>query len=341
MLSLSQVYSVRSLANFSWETDDDASLLATSDIFQFENAAATYFNELLVAWLDEQEPKLHDPLTTKVAMSDQIAFLTPTGERVGFHLTSIVDFAYVGEEEIPTIASTLTNLTTGQSGSPTAAYANLLDLSGALPLSSFTMMFSDPPTDPSTMLYSVERDDSFSFNVGLIIACTLASIALFTAALVLLWAIGAFDSCKPCKNLRARFYMPSPRARSPATPYGVKNLKTKSTADETVDGHVGANRRVGHDEANAVPNQGFEVTPQRGIYRVDEEMGPLSAGSEMSDFTNCTEELELAKPYPLGISSIRKMKALMSLGTSPNTSACMSPQSILKDIKSLPVDDLD
>ena len=93
-------------------SDDDAAFLPTNDLYQFENVASTYFEELLNDWFGSQPRQVH--LTTKVTTVDQIVGLSPSGENMEFRLSSIVDLVYIGEEEIKALASTLKKITKGQ-----------------------------------------------------------------------------------------------------------------------------------------------------------------------------------------------------------------------------------
>jgi hypothetical protein len=328
---------VRALVDFSWTADDDAGFLQARELYQFENAAAMYFGELLGYWLEEQPTQY--PLTTKVAIADQIGGLSPTGERLEFRLPSTVDLTYIGEEEIPTLAATLTNITKGQE---TPAYEALKRLVNSSPPSSFLMSFKDPPLEPSTFLYMVEENESSGPQTAIIVACALASAALFLASLILLWAIGACDNLKPCKNLRARFFMHSDRPEIPDIPYGVK---TKPTSDETVDGNgnIGANSMYTYDEEDfnqGAHGGGFEVTPTRGVFRIDELASPDSVDSQTSDdMTNFTEFTPGSTR--LGIISMNKPKGTdnSSLNVNAMTSRnTMSPESILADIQTSQVD---
>lgn len=340
-----QVYSVRALANFFWAGDDDSGFLQARDLYQFENAAATYFGELLGDWLKEQPTQY--PLTTKVAIADQKAGLNPTGERLEFHLSSTVELTYIGVEEIPTLAATLTNITAGRE---TPAYEALKRLVNSGPPSSFSMSFKDPPFKSSTFLYMVEENESPATHTGIIVACTLASVALLLASLILLWAIGAFDNLKPCKKLRARFFMYSDRPEVPDIPYGVK---TKPTCDETVDGYgnIGAYAMYTYDEGDLTKGtkrdgRGFEVTPTRGVFRIDELESPDSVDSQASDdmtnFTECTPG-----STRLGITAMKGMTPLNKSERTNNSShrdsamtprSTMSPESILADIQTFHVD---
>lgn len=330
-----QIYSVRALVEFSWTNDDDSTPLQASDLHQFENAAAMYFGELLGDWIKEYPTQ--NPLTTKVSIVDQQMDLSPTGEKMEFRLPSTVDFMYIGEEEIPTLASTLEEITKGQA---TPAYEALMRLVNSNPASSFSMRFSDPPLEPSTFLYMVQNTESPQAQTGLIVACTLASVALFLASLILLWAIGAFDNWKTCKDLRARFYMHSPRPQASEIPYG---MKTKSTCDETEDGNgnIGAHALYRYDEEDSYRGDGggFEITPRRGVFRINELESPISSESQMSDtstnFTDTSTNFTEASRQ-LGIASMRRLKRNISV--SPNNNAIsprntMSPESILADIK--------
>jgi hypothetical protein len=138
---------VRALVEFSWTSDDDAVLLIANDLYQFGNVASTFFGELLDDWL-ALKPGL-DPLTTKVTILGQQLALSPTGENMEFRFPSIVELTYIGDEEIHTLASKLEEITNGQE-----IPANLT--SNSLP-STFTMSFSDPPLEPSTILYTAKN----------------------------------------------------------------------------------------------------------------------------------------------------------------------------------------
>lgn len=324
---------MKTIAEFSWLADDDAPLLTTSQIYQIERAASSYFGELLNDWLDEEE--LNDPLTTKVAITDQKVGLTETGERLKFELPSMVDFTYIGEKEIPSITETLQNLTDANRDSP--AYSNLHMLAGSSPTASFTIVFSNTTTDASTLLYTVEdTSESGSDQTGLIVACTFASISLFLASLILLWAVGTFDGWKACKSLRSRFYLPSPKAPNSPVPYG---MAAKSTAEETEAGesNIGADPMPTLDEERGMEGQGIEMTPSRGIFREDDDDSELMSPAD-SEFTDVSNVSSIG---PLGIASMRKVKRSAAEATSPPDSSpgvAMSPESILADIKALPID---
>jgi hypothetical protein len=329
---------VRAHAEFSWTSEDDSTPLQASDLYQFENAAAMYFSELLGDWLKEHPTQ--NPLTTKVSIVDQQVALSPTGEKMEFRLPSTVDFTYIGEEEIPTLAATLEEITKG-----TPAYEALKRLVNSSPASSFSVKFSDPARDPSTFLYMVQDDESPNAQTGLIVACTLAAAALLLSSLILLWAIGAFDNWKTCKDLRSHFFMHSPRPQVSEIPYGVK---TKSTCEETEDGSgkIGAQALYRYDEEDSCPGDGggFEITPRRGIFRIDELESPNSSESQMSDtytnFSDGTSTTLTDASRPLGIASMRRLKRNISVSPTNNTISplhtmnTMSPESILADIKS-------
>ena len=293
-----------------------------------ENAASTYFGELFNSWLKEEE---QDPLMTKVTIADQNIELTQTGENSKVSLPSTVDLMYIGEEEIPSITQVLTNLT---KGNDSPAYSNLQTLAGQ-PMS-FTITFPNSTIEASTYLYTVEETntaDKSAGQTGLIVACTFASFSLFVASLILLWAVGTFDGWIMCKNLRARFYMVSPKAgsatKSPNLPYG---MTAKSTAEETeaTPSYIGAEPM--HDE-ESVQDQGIEMTPSRGIFREDSEELLSPADSQFTELTNFTED-----PKGLGIASMRKVKRDASISFAESPTDAMSPEAILADIGALPID---
>jgi hypothetical protein len=312
---------VRALVEFSWASDDDATLLHASDLFQYQNVASTFFGELLDARL-ALEPR-QDPLTTKVTISGQQSTLSSTGENMEFRLFSVVDLTYIGEEEIPTLAFTLAEITKGQE---IPAYLTNNTLS-----STFTMSFSDPPLEVSTILYTVKtasialeeittdqeipvyltssslpstfttslsdpplESSSTTYTVqntdtsqtGLVdasfILVTAAAAAFIAALLILLWAVGCFKKWKSCKNLRSRFYVDS------STPKSEHEMIAKSTSDSTQDGTVGT---VVHDartvlehveEAIAPDETGFEVSNTKAVVRKDEMEACSSVASEVS-----------------------------------------------------------
>jgi hypothetical protein len=191
----------------------------------------------------------------------------------------------------------------------------------------------------------VQDDESPTAQTGLIVACTLAAAALLLSSLILLWAIGAFDNWKTCKDLRSRFFMHSPRPQVSEIPYGVK---TKSTCEETEDGSgkIGAQALYRYDEEDFCPGDGggFEITPRRGIFRIDELESPNSSESQMSDtytsFSDGTSTTVTEASRPLGIASMRRLKRNSSVSPTNNTIGplhtmnTMSPESILADIKS-------
>jgi hypothetical protein len=303
-----------------------------------ENAASTFFGELLNDWIQEDE--LVDPLTTRVAIADQDVGLTETGERLQFEIPSVVDFQYIGEKEIPSITATLQNLT--DANLDEAAYSNLEMLAGT---SSFTITFSNTTTaDASTLLFTIESpsNSGSSGQTGLIVACTFATVSLVLASLVLLWAVGVFDGWNCCKNLRSRFYLPDPKASESPLPYG---MTAKSTAEETEDGHhnVGA-LPMRDDEESAMQDQGIEMTPSRGIFREeDEEDSELySPADSETDITNLSQDIShVSSVAPLGIASMRKEKSFAkaeSRRSVAHSTATMSPESILADIQSIQLD---
>ena len=169
-----------------------------------------------------------------------------------FHLSSIVDLVYIGEEEIKALASTLESITKGKNMS------NLFLATPGGPLSStFTVSFSDPPRHPSKLLYTVQ-DTSVSehsaVQIGLIVAA-----AFIVTSMILLWAVGGCDRLKPLKNLRSRFYLHSPMRITE------NGMKTRSTADETDvgTGNVASHVTPGDAEEVVSPHEGgFEVSPQ-------------------------------------------------------------------------------
>lgn len=304
-----------------------------------ENAASTYFGELLNEFLEEDEQVA--PLTTRVAITDQNVGLTGTGERLQFDVSSIVHFQYIGEKEIPSITDDLQTLVNENSDAP--AYSNLEILTGARPASSFAITFTNTTTNSSTLLYTVMEytpsSESNNGHTGLIVACTLATISLVLASLVLLWAVGFFDGWKPCKNLRARFYLPPLRTPESPLPYG---MTAKSTAEETETGdHYGA-APIRHDdddddEESALQDQGIEMTPSRGIFREDESDMISPADSIFSD-GDTTDISHVSSVAPLGIASMRKEKrnAAQARNTiAHSATAPMSPESILADIQSI------
>lgn len=335
--SFLQIYSVKTVAEFSWTTDDDGSRLSTSQIYQLENAAATYFGELLNDWLEQDETV--DPLTTRVAITDQNVGLTETGEMLRFEVPSIVEFQYIGEKEIPSITATLQNLTANSLDEP--AYANMQILAGARPASSFTISFSNTTMNASTLLYTVVEpvpsESNTDGQTGLIIACTLATISLIMASLILMWAVGVFDGVNVCKNLRSRFYLPPIMSHEDQLPYG---MNTKSTAEETnVDEHIGA-VPMHDDEECALQDQGIEMTPSRGIFREEDEdmLSPVDSEFSTGEETDISHVSSVA---PLGIASMRKEKrhaAAARKSSIPQESATLSPESILADIQSFHMD---
>jgi hypothetical protein len=263
---------VRTLADFSWMSDDDAAFLPTNDLYQFENVASTYFEELLNEWFDSQPKQVH--LTTKVTTVDQIVGLSPSGENMEFRLSSIVDLVYIGEEEIKALASTLKKITKGQDMS------NLFSAGTGLS-STFTVSFSDPPFHPSKLLYTVQdtSDTSFSWHSPVQIGLIAAAIASFIVAwMILLWALGGFDRCKPLKKLRSHFYMHS------SIPITKNGMKTKSTSDETEDGTGNAKHATRGDVEESRLEGGFEVS-SRGVLGLD-EMAAISQESQMRN--TCT-----------------------------------------------------
>lgn len=339
------MYSVKTVAKLSWIADDDATRLSTSQIYQIENAASKYFGELLNEWIEEDEDEQNYPLTTKVAVTDQSVGLTETGERLRFELPSILDFQYVGEDEIPSITATMQTLTDENTDSP--AFSNLQTLVGANPPSSFTVIFSNTTMKASTLLYTVDEVVSSSNQVGLIVACIVASTALFLASVILLWAVGTFDGWNACKNLRARFYLPSSKAPESPIPYGM----TKSTMEETVAGEsnlgVGAFPLPTHDEEDeeSLPHeQGIEMTPSRGIYQqsYDESDIISPSDSECTDISvdvSHVSSVAFSSVAPLGIASMRKEKLHARMTNPPTSSHCpMSPESILGDLQAFPID---
>ena len=276
-----------------------------------ENAAATYFGELLGKALSKNEEQdtdpLQAPLQTKVAVTDQSVGLTETGERLEFQIPSIVDFTYIGTEEIESITNTLQELVDASRDS--AAYSNLNALaSGGRQEDSFTITFSNTTMEPSTRLYTVEDTsvtESSNGQTGLIIACTLASVSLFLASLTLLWAVGRFDGWTVCKDFRARFYMPSAKDPSSPIPYG---MTAKSTSDETEAGNPIGAARMHHDDDTELQDQGIEMTPSRGIFREDEEDESELLSPVDSEFTEATDISHVSSIAPLGIASLRKEK---------------------------------
>jgi hypothetical protein len=142
-------------------------------------------------------------------------------------------------------------------------------------------------------------------------------------------------------------------------------MKTKSTGDETEDGSgkIGADALYRYDEEDLYPpatsgkmaiftnvagdGGGFEITPRRGVFRIDELQSPNSSESQMSDtstnftdtstnFTDSTSTTFTEASRQLGIASMRRLKR--STSVSPNNSTIsplntMSPESILADIK--------
>jgi hypothetical protein len=163
-------------------------------------------------------------VTTVDHRVDQIVGLSPSGENMEFRLSSIVDLVYIGEEEIKALASTLKKITKGQDMS------NLFSAGTGLS-STFTASFLDP-LHPSKLLYTVQDTSDTNFlrhspvQIGLIAA---AVASFIVASMILLWAVGGFDRCKPLKELRSHFYMYS------SMPITKNGMKTKSTSDETED----------------------------------------------------------------------------------------------------------
>lgn len=318
--------------------------MTTSQIYQMENAAATYFGELLGEALEKNEEQdtdpLQAPLQTKVAVTDQIVELTETGERLQFQIPSIVDFTYIGMEEIASITNTLQQLVDDSRDS--AAYANLNTLAGGRQQDSFTITFSNTTMESSTLLYTVEdTSDTESSNgqAGLIIACILASISLFLASLTLLWAVGRFDRWTVCKDFRARFYMHSLKDPHSPMPYG---MTAKSTAEETEAGHTIGAEAMHHDQDSELQDEGIEMTPSRGIFREDDDESELLSPVD-SEFTDATDISHLSSIAPLGIASLRKeRRKANAAAASPTFSGIgtntMSPESILADIEAMTVD---
>jgi hypothetical protein len=119
--------------------------------------------------------------------------------------------------------------------------------------------------------------------------------------------------------------------KSPDIPYG---MTAKSTTEETQASasYIGAEPM--HDGKNAHEDQGIEMTPSRGIFRIDSEELLSPAESQFTELTMFTD----ASAAPLGIASLRKVtrNATMSFVESPT--AAMSPEAILADIGALPID---
>jgi hypothetical protein len=342
------IYSVKTNAGFSWLADDDSQMMTTSQIYQMENAAATYFGELLGEALKKKEEQdtdpLQAPLQTKVAVKDQIVGLTATGERLTFEIPSIVDFTYIGTEEIASITNTLQESVDASRDS--AAFSNLNTLAGGQPQDSFKITFSNTTMKASTLLFTVEDTSVTESNnglVGLIIACTIASISLFVASLILLWAVGRFDGWTLCKDLRARFYMPSPKDPPSPIPYG---MTAKTTDDDTEAGNTIGATAMHLDKNHELQDQGIEMTPSRGIFRVDEDESEILSPVD-SEFTEASDFSHVSSIAPLGIASFRKetRKGKVATGTSPACSGIstrtMSPESILADIESMTIDMVD
>ena len=308
-VSLEQIYNARAYADFSWNSDGGGALMSTSQVYQFQKAAAMYFGELLEA--EEKTGGLlagQDALVTTVTATDHRYGLNPSGEKIHSLLPTIVNLQYVGDEEIASLSSILEAITQDHE---TPSYYNLLGLAGSGQKNSFTITFVEPDTDMSTELYAfdetnVESTARSAGEVGLIIACTLACVALVVALILLLWAFGCFDKSESVVWLTRSW---SASTKTSKKPYGY-NSKTAPTQDTlaSMSGNVGAEPKVSfdeHDAENVHPaRQGLSMTPNRGVYRNDDEM-MLSAESEATNTSHSTEAVLTAGT--LGIRSLRKL----------------------------------
>jgi hypothetical protein len=283
----------------SWTSQQKTDALTTNSLYKFENTASAFLTQLLK---DEEVTgllPLQYVLAVNVMITNQeVVSTAPTT----FAMTSLVEFFYVGKEQIQDLSTLLATVVSNYQGSGLYELLSDIKLIDA-DAQDFVHTFTNPEgTDATRTVYTMHNDDTEYMIVtpkstggqkkGLIVFVVLLTMALFMVSSVLLWISGG------CVWIKSSFSWYS--QNGVWMQYGEKR---DSDGNETVNtgssGILGA--ASNDDEENKMPT-GF--SPTRGIYRDDSDMfSPLSNMSNTTDLTTTVNN------NPLGIVSMRKLGA--------------------------------
>jgi hypothetical protein len=284
----------------SWTSQQKKSAFTTNSLYKFEKTASTFLTQLLK---DEEVTgllPLHDVLAVNVMITNQevVSTTTPTT----FAMTALVEFFYVGKEQVQDLSSLLTTVVSNYKGSGLYELLNDIKLIDA-DAQDFVYTFTNPEGSSATRtVYTIHNDEADYMIVtpqstgskknGLIVFVVLLILSLIMVSSVLLWVSGG---CICIKRSLSWYLQNGVRM-----PYGIdKGSDGNETVKTDPSGILGA--ASNDDEENKMPT-GF--SPMRGLYRDDNDMfSPLSNMSNTSVLTTTVNN------NPLGIVSMRKLGA--------------------------------